>query len=158
MATCVVCVIDYADRLPKRVCYCFCILKRNIHTCLHFRTTISKPQLNAVLCYTHYAINFDENTLYFISPLCLLHCNNNFLFQFTTTFTTPWLRQKILFFLLIIIIISPFLRQDLEKLHIFVLLLRSLQGDYDKKYCFHFNTTWIMKIYFFHFATTFTAP
>ena len=66
-----------------------------------------------VLYYVHQAINFHESTFYF---------------NFTATFTTPRLRQKTLFFLLIIKLISPLplLRQDLQKLHIFISLVLAL--------------------------------
>ena len=37
----------------------------------------------------------------------------------------------------------PLLRQDLEKLRIFISILPSLQCDYDKKYSFPVTATWI---------------
>ena len=71
-----------------------------------------------VLYYAHYAIIFDENTVYFnftstfISYIVII-----FSFSYHYTFTTLWLGQKTLFSLLIIKLILPLrlLRQDLEK-------------------------------------------
>ena len=109
-----------------------------------------------VLYYAHYAINFDENTFYF---------------NFTTTFTTlitfsfsyhyhvhyAVIKTKNIF-LLIIKLISPLrlLHQDLEKLHIFILLLllplvllllRALQRDSDKKNIILTFTTFIFLLH-----------
>ena len=99
-----------------------------------------------VLYYAHYAINFDENTFYF-----------NFTTTFTTLITFPLsyhyyvhyavIKTKNFFFLLILKSISPLrlLRQDLEKLHIFIslLLLCSLQRDSDPKIYYLTFTTFI---------------
>ena len=95
-----------------------------------------------VLYYAHYAINFDENTFYFNFTTTFTTLIT-FSFSYHYMFTTPSLRQKALFFLLITKLILPLrlLRQDLEKLHIFILLLllllllllRALQRDSDKK-------------------------
>ena len=101
-----------------------------------------------VLYYAHYAINFDENTFYF-----------NFTTTFTALITFPFsyhyyvhyavIKTKTLFFLSILKLISPLrlLRQDLEKLHIFIslllVLLRSLQRDSDQKIYYLTFTTFI---------------
>ena len=93
-----------------------------------------------VFYYAHYAINF-ENTFYFnfTTMFTSSYIVITFSFSYHYTFTKSWLRQKTLFFLLIIKLISPLrlLRQDLEKLHSLIssllLLLRPLQCDSDKK-------------------------
>ena len=93
-----------------------------------------------------------------ISLLHSLHCNNIEItkchFHIITTFTTPWLRQKTLFLLLIIKLISilRLLHQDLEQLHIFISLLLLLLSsrDSDKK-IYYFD------IPHFYFSTTSTS-
>lgn len=58
------------------------------------------------------------------------------------------------------VIWTIFTQKDYEVLDIFISLLRSLQRDYDKKYCFRFTITWT-RLWewenFFHFATAFTT-
>ena len=109
-----------------------------------------------VLYYAHYAINFDENTFYFNFTTTFTTLIT-FSFSYHYMFTTPSLRQKALFFLLITKLILPLrlLRQDLEKLHIFILLLllllllllRALQRDSDKKNIILTFTTFIFLLH-----------
>ena len=126
---------DYDSALS--VCIYFFIWKSNIHICRPYMYLYSYI---LVLYYAHYAINFDENTFYFnFTTTFTSYIVITFSFSYHYTFTTSWLRQKTLFFLLIIKLILPIclLRQDLEKLHSFIssllLLLRPLQCDSDKK-------------------------
>ena len=117
------------------------IWKSNIHICC---PCMSLYGYILVLYYVRYAINFNKKTFYFnFTATFTSYIVITFTFSYHYTFTTSWLRQKTLFLLLIIQLISPLrlLRQDLEKLHIFLslVLLRSLQRDSDKKSYFAFH-------------------
>ena len=90
-----------------------------------------------------------------ISLLRSLHCNNTVIIikKFSYHYYVHYaaIKAKRLFFLLIIKLISSLrlLRQDLEKLHIFIslLLLRSLQCDSDKKNIILTFTTFIFLLH-----------
>ena len=120
-----------------------------------------KPQPHAVLYHAHNAINFDENTFFqFHHSLRSLNIViTKFSFSFHCYVHYAVIKtKKALFFLLIIVMILPLrlLRQDLEKLHIFISMLRSLQCDYDKKCSFYVTSTWLLwnseKSFFFSFC------
>ena len=98
-----------------------------------------------VFYYAHYAINFDENTFYFnFTTTFTSYIVITFSFSYHYTFTTSRLRQKTLFFSLIIKLISPLrlLRQDLEN-YIFL-----FQCHY---YYVHYSVILTKKYFDFHY-------
>ena len=110
-----------------------------------------------VLYYAHYAIIFDENTFYFnFTSTFTSYIVIIFSFSYHYTFTTLWLGQKTLFFLLIIKLISS-LR----------LYARILKNNIFLFHCYyyyvHYSVILTKKILFLTFttfiflATTFTS-
>ena len=111
-----------------------------------------------VLYYAHYAINFDENTFYFnFTTTFTSYIVITFSFSYHYTFTTSWLKQKTLFFLLITKLISPLrlLRQDLKKCY-----LKNLFSFFHCYYYYHVHYRviltkkilfWLSPLLFFYY-------